>query len=76
MTATLIAFGALILVFLWFILGGRRSSHEPTINRRVNDDIDRSELEQAERDVQDASDEQSVRDWGPGASGPRPPEHL
>jgi hypothetical protein len=75
-TATLIAFGVLILVFLWFILGGRRNSHEPTIHRRVNDDIDRSELERAERDVQDASDEQSVRDWGPGASRPRPPEHL
>ena len=76
MTATLIAFGVLILVFLWFMLGGRGNRHEPTINRRVNDDIDRSELEQAEREVQDASDEHAVRDWGPGASKPRPPEHL
>jgi hypothetical protein len=76
MTATLITFGVLILVFLWFILGGRRGTHEPTAGREVNDDVDRAELEQAERDVQEASDQDSVRDWGPGASKPRRPEHL
>lgn len=76
MTATLVVFGLLIAVFLWFILGGRGNSHEPTINRRIDDDIDRSELEQAERDVQDATDEESVRDWGPGTGKPRPPERL
>jgi hypothetical protein len=76
MTWTLIAFGVLIAIFLWFILGSRGQSHEPTINRRIDDDIDRSELEQAERDVQEASDQDSVKDWGPGASKPRPPEHL
>jgi hypothetical protein len=75
-TATLIVFGILVAIFLWFVLGGRSSSHEPTIHRTVNDDIDRAELEEAERDVRDAADEQSVRDWGPGTSKPRPPEHL
>ena len=76
MTATLVVFGLLILVFLWFILGGRANRHEPTADRHINDDIDRSELEQAERDVQEAADADSVRDWGPGASKPRPPERL
>jgi Flp pilus assembly protein TadB len=28
---------------------------------------DNPELEAAERDVQEAADEESVRDWGPGA---------
>jgi len=73
---TLVVFGLLILVFLWFILGGRGGSHEPTVDRKVNNDIDRSELEQAERDVQEASDDHSVRDWGPGAPKPRPPDRL
>lgn len=76
MTATLIVFGILIALFLWFVLGGRGSSHEPTLHRKVNDDIDRSELEQAERDVREATDQDAVRDWGPGAGKPRPPEQL
>jgi hypothetical protein len=38
--------------------------------------IDRAELEAAERDVQEAAREDEVRDWGPGAGKPRPPERL
>ena len=38
--------------------------------------IDRAELEAAERDVQDAASDDEVRDWGPGAGKPRPPERL
>jgi hypothetical protein len=76
MTATLIAFGLLLALFAWFLFGGRGSKHEPTLNRRHDDDVDRAELEQAEREVQDAPDAESVRDWGPGAGKPRPPEML
>jgi len=72
----LIMLGLLVLALAWFLLGGRDDAHEPTINRRVGDDVDRTELEQAEREVQEAPDEDSVRDWGPGASTPRPPEML
>ena len=76
MTPYLIAFSLLLLALAWFFLSGRGDAHEPTARRRVNDDIDRSELEQAEREVKDATDEDSVQDWGPGAAGPRPPERL
>jgi hypothetical protein len=39
--------------------------------RRERPDVDDAELEAAERDVQEAADEASVRDWGPG-SGQKP----
>ncbi len=39
--------------------------------RRERPDVDAAELEAAERDVQEAADEESVRDWGPG-SGQKP----
>ncbi len=70
MSATLVVFLLLVGVLLWFFLGGRDAAPEPTARRRVTDDIDRAELEQAERDVRDADDEHSVRDWGPGTSKP------
>jgi len=60
----------------WFLFGGRGDAPEPTITRDPTDAIDRTELEQAERDVRDADDEDSVRDWGPGAGKPRPPNLL
>lgn len=60
----------------WFLFSGRGRTHEPTVHRRVNEEIDYSELERAERDVQEAEDEDSVRDWGPGATKPRPPHLL
>jgi hypothetical protein len=60
----------------WFFFGGRGDAHEPTAHRRVGEDIDYTELEQAERDVRDADDEDSVQDWGPGSTKPRPPHLL
>jgi len=72
----LIAFGLILIVLGWFLLGGRGGKHEPTLHRRPDDDVDRAELEEAEREVKDASDAESVPDWGPGAGKPRPPEML
>jgi hypothetical protein len=66
----------LLLALGWFLLSGRDRAQEPTLHRRVNEEIDYGELERAERDVQDAEDEESVRDWGPGATKPRPPHLL
>jgi hypothetical protein len=60
----------LLAALAWFLLSGRDDSPEPTAHRRVDDPIDRSELEQAEREVREAPDEDSVRDWGPGAGKP------
>ena len=75
MTSAVIAFGLIIALFFWF-LSGRGSNHEPTLHRTHNDDVDRAELEEAEREVQEAPNDDSVRDWGPGAGKPRPPEML
>jgi hypothetical protein len=69
-TVTLAVLGVLILLFAWFLLSGRDDAPEPTIRRQAGDEIDHAELEQAERDVQQAPDEDSVRDWGPGVRGP------
>ncbi|MGH7537331.1 MAG: hypothetical protein ACREMF_01735 [Gemmatimonadales bacterium] len=55
---------------------GRGDAPEPTARRTAGDAIDHAELEQAEREVRDADDEDSVRDWGPGSGTPRPPERL
>lgn len=66
-----------MLVLLgWLLLSGRDDAPEPTLRRRADDSIDYAELEQAERDVRDADDEDGVRDWGPGAGKPRPPHLL
>lgn len=76
MLAYIVIFGLLLLALAWFFLGGRGGSHEPTAHRTVGDDVDRTELERAEREVQDAADADSVQDWGPGAGRPRPPDLL
>ncbi len=47
----------LLIVLVWFLWPSA--------------DVDAAELEAAERDVQEAADEESVRDWGPG-SGQKP----
>jgi hypothetical protein len=63
-------FAALGLALAWFLFSGRDSAPEPTARRRVNEEIDYTELEQAERDVRAADDADGVRDWGPGATPP------
>ena len=73
MTATLIVFAVLLAVLAWLFVGGR-SPGGLTPGRRPG--VDRAELEAAEREVQEARDEDEVRDWGPGAGKPRPPERL
>ena len=72
MISSLVILGLLLLGFAWLLLSGRDDAPEPTAGRRPDDDIDRTTLEQAEREVREAPDDESVRDWGPGAS-PRPP---
>lgn len=76
MASVLVAIAVLLVLLGWFLFGGRGRAPEPTAHRRVNETIDYTELEQAERDVREASDEDSVRDWGPGAGQPRSPEQL
>ncbi|MGH7336311.1 MAG: hypothetical protein ACREI7_01915 [Myxococcota bacterium] len=58
---TLIVLGVIGVALAWFFWPRGRESYEPPPT---------SELEAAERDVREAPDEHSVRDWGPGASKP------
>jgi len=57
----------LLIVLVWFLW----PSNDAGPARRERPDVDAAELEAAERDVQEAADEESVRDWGPG-SGQKP----
>jgi len=67
------------LLLLGLLLGGgvvlyrrrrQRLDQDDFIGRRSPGDVDYAELEQAEREVQEAPDEDSVRDWGPGVKRP------
>ena len=73
MIPSLVILGVLLLALAWLLFGGRDDAPEPTAHRDVNDPIDRTTLEQAEREVREAPDADGVRDWGPGASPPRQP---
>jgi hypothetical protein len=74
----LVALAAVIALVLWL----RRARSYPGPRLIDDDGIDRDELEAAEREVRDldprARPEEGFvgDDWGPGASRPRPPEHL
>jgi len=66
MASTLIVLGIVLAFLAFFFFGGRRADHEPTVHRQPDDGIDHAALEQAEREARDATDEDEVRDWGPG----------
>ena len=61
--AVLAALLALLAWFFWPSVDTR-----PPARRADVDDA--AELEEAEREVQEAPDEHSVRDWGPGVQKP------
>lgn len=73
----LIAFVAIVALVLWL----RRDRSYPG-PRLQDDEIDREELERAEREVRELESNQRPEegfqgdDWGPGAGRPRPPERL
>ena len=65
--AVIAVIAVLLIVFTWFLWPSKDAS--PASRERP--DVDEAELEAAERDVQEAADEERVRDWGPG-SGQKP----
>jgi len=74
-------FGDWLIVAL--VLWLRRDRSYPGPRRLSKDDeIDREELEEAEREVRDLETQHRPEegfmgdDWGPGAGRPRPPERL
>jgi hypothetical protein len=74
----LVAAAALIALVLWL----RRDRTYPGPRLTGSNEIDRAELEAAEREVRDLDSSQRPEDgfpgddWGPGSSRPRPPERL
>jgi hypothetical protein len=69
MAAALIVVVLVLAALAWLIFGG---GDDPDTGTN-NPDIDRDELAQAESEVRDAPDPESVRDWGPGV--PKDPKH-
>jgi beta-lactam-binding protein with PASTA domain len=65
--AVIAIIAVLLIVLAWFLW----PTKDVTPPRRERPDVDAAELEAAERDVQEAADDESVRDWGPG-SGQKP----
>ena len=67
MVPALAALAALALL-AWFFWPNREpGSGRPAASSAVEDEV---ELERAEREVQEAEDEESIRDWGPGVQKP------
>ncbi len=56
-----------LIVLAWFLWPAKDTPPAP----RDRPDVDEAELGAAERDVQEAADEETVRDWGPG-TGQKP----
>ena len=77
-SAIFIAAVLLVGVVLWLVRGRRY----PGPRLHGKDDIDREELEAAEREVRELErgalpdDERPGDDWGPGTGRPRPPPRL
>jgi beta-lactam-binding protein with PASTA domain len=65
--AVIAVIAVLLVVVGWFLW----PSNDARPARRERPDVDEAELEAAERDVQEAADEESIRDWGPG-TGQKP----
>jgi hypothetical protein len=59
-----------LIVLAWFVWPAKAAT-DARLAQRDRPDVDEAELEAAERDVQEAADEESVRDWGPG-TGQKP----
>jgi beta-lactam-binding protein with PASTA domain len=65
---TLVVIAILLIALAWFFWPSRSV---PGVVRKERPDVDEIELEQAEREVQEAANDETVRDWGPG-TGQKP----
>ena len=65
---TVVVIGILLIALAWFFWPSRSVTG---VVRKERPDVDEIELERAEREVQEAPDEEHVRDWGPG-TGQKP----
>jgi len=60
---TIVVIAVLLVALAWFFWPSRSVAG---VVRKQRPDVDEIELERAERDVQEAANEDTVRDWGPG----------
>jgi beta-lactam-binding protein with PASTA domain len=66
---TIVVIAVLLIALAWFFWP---STSVPGVVRKERPDVDEIELERAEREVQEAANDETVRDWGPG-TGQKPP---
>ncbi len=59
---------ALLALLAWFFWPSDAPAGQRTPAPRTG--VDQTELEEAEREVQEAPDEDRVREWGPGVQQP------
>ena len=64
--SVVIVIAVLLALLAWFFWPGT-DTRPPVTHADIED---ARELEQAEREVQEAPDAESVRDWGPGVQKP------
>ena len=69
MVGVIAALAALLVLLAWFFWPSG-DAHASGRTQGPRPGVDEAELEQAERDVQEAPDEETVRDWGPGVQKP------
>jgi len=65
---TIVVIAVLLVALAWFFWPSRST---PVVIRKERPDVDEIELERAEREVQEAANDETVRDWGPG-TGQKP----
>ena len=65
---TVVVIAVLLALLAWFFWPSKSASG---VIRKERPDVDEIELERAEREVQEAANEENVRDWGPG-TGQKP----
>jgi len=63
-----VVIAVLLALLAWFFWPSNEAGSSRTPGPRP--DVDEAELEQAEREVQEAPNEHTVRDWGPGVQKP------
>jgi hypothetical protein len=68
MIGTIAVIGALLVLLAWFFWPANAPSRGRPLVPRPG--VDERELEEAEREVQEAPNEETVRDWGPGVQKP------
>ncbi len=68
MAGVIAALAALLALLAWFFWPSDAPTDRQPPAPRAG--VDEAELEQAEREVQEAPDEHTVRDWGPGVQKP------